>query len=206
MTHAAGWPSSGLSAAPNVLVVLLKTTPDTRHSSATSSTHKVPVMLVSTNAARECVATCGLWSAAAWITQSTPRTQLRTNSASATEPTCVVKGDSRRSRPTASCWRSRSVRTRPSPRWPALPVTRTRIREAPLCCLTSALGRAALAMTTATAQLAEQLVVLGMGPDPEPNQAVGRLDGKRSMMRTYTGRPEAPDLLDANGCRGSRFA
>jgi len=36
-----------------------------------------------------------------------------------------------------------------------------------------------------------------MGPDPEPDQTVGRFDGKRSMMRTYTGRPEATNLLDA---------
>ena len=63
--------------------------------------------------------------------------------------------------------------------------------------LTPAFSRAALATAAATAQLAEQLVVLSMGPDPEPHQTVGRFHGKRSMMRTYTGRPEAPNLLDA---------
>jgi hypothetical protein len=36
-------------------------------------------------------------------------------------------------------------------------------------------------------QLAEQLVVLRVGTDPEPDQTVGRFDGKRTMMRANAG-------------------
>src|SRR5437899_2492459 len=60
------------------------------------------------------------------MTTSTPRRHARAKSRSATEPTWSVKADGRRSSPMASCPRSRKVRTRPSPRWPALPVTSNR--------------------------------------------------------------------------------
>src|SRR4029450_1024946 len=69
------------------------------------------------------------------MTRWTPRKQLRSVSRSVIEPTWVVQLDSRRSSPTTSCRRARSVRTRPSPRCPALPVTSTRIgvRSRPDC-------------------------------------------------------------------------
>jgi hypothetical protein len=63
--HAAGAPGGGTSARPNALVVLVNTKARTRAATASSSRFSVPVMLVSTNACRAWVATCGLCSVAA---------------------------------------------------------------------------------------------------------------------------------------------
>lgn len=41
-----------------------------------------------------------------------------------------------------------------------------------------------------------QPVVLRVGPDPEPDQPLGRLGGERPMAEPDAGRPEASDLLD----------
>lgn len=49
----------------------------------------------------------------------------------------------------------------------------------------------------ATSPLAEKLVVLRVGVDPEPNQPVGRFNGECPMMRTNAGRPEATHLPHA---------
>src|SRR5262245_22619011 len=81
-------------------------------------------MFVSTNSRRLCVTTCGLCKVAVWSTTSTPRLACETTSASTIEPVLVVYGDGCTSKPRTSCAESLSVRTSPSPRCPALPVTR----------------------------------------------------------------------------------
>jgi len=43
---------------------------------------------------------------------------------------------------------------------------------------------------------AEQLVIIGMGADPERHKAVRRLDGQCAILTTNSSRPEAPDLLE----------
>jgi hypothetical protein len=80
---------------------------------------------VSTNAARGCVATCGLCSVAAWKTVSAPSMHRATQARSAIEPTSLVNGPGMTSRPTAARPDARSVRISASPRCPELPVTRT---------------------------------------------------------------------------------
>src|SRR5215204_6865081 len=119
--HAAGAPGGGASARPNALVVLVNTNRSTPAATASSSSVSVPVTFVSTKSRHACEPTCGLCSVAACSTAPTPSIALRTSSRSATEPTTVVYGDGRASRPTAS----RSTRISASPRCPALPVTRT---------------------------------------------------------------------------------
>lgn len=44
---------------------------------------------------------------------------------------------------------------------------------------------------------ADELVILGMGADPEPQQTVGSLDRKRAIMQSYPRRPETTNLLEA---------
>ena len=44
--------------------------------------------------------------------------------------------------------------------------------------------------------LAEQLVVIRMGADPEPHEAVRGLDGQGAILPTNPSRPEAPNLLE----------
>src|ERR1043166_8200794 len=58
------------------------------------------------------------------MTASTSRMHRCTNARSAIVPTFAVNGDGVRSRPMTSCGVFRSVRTRPSPRCPLLPVIR----------------------------------------------------------------------------------
>src|SRR5690625_2655782 len=120
----AGSPGPGLSARPNALVVLVNTKAPTPALTASSSSTKVPVTLVSTKACRSWDPTCGLCSVAAWRTPSTPVSAAPTTSRSPTDPRTVVNGESRTSRPTTSAPRARSTRTSASPRCPALPVTR----------------------------------------------------------------------------------
>ena len=64
----AGCSGGGVSAAPNALVELVKTTAPTPLADAASSTRSVPATLVSTNALAGCVSRCGLCSVAACIT------------------------------------------------------------------------------------------------------------------------------------------
>ena len=44
--------------------------------------------------------------------------------------------------------------------------------------------------------LAEQVVVVGMGADPEPHEVVRGLDGQGAILAPNPGRPEAPNLLE----------
>jgi hypothetical protein len=129
--HAAGAPGGGVSARPNVLVVLVNTNLPIPAATASSSSVSVPVTLTSTNSCREWEATCGLCSVAACSTASTPAMHERTQSRSATEPTTLVDGDGRMSSPTTSWPSSPSTRTSASPRCPELPVIRIRISAAP---------------------------------------------------------------------------
>src|ERR1700754_977032 len=130
--HAAGSPAAGDSAAPNALVVLVKTKERTPCATAASSKATVPPTFVSTNWRFVCVATCGLCNVALWITRVTPDIASRTKASSAIEPTRSVKGDALISRPRASCPSARRRRISASPRWPALPVTRMVIGGVPL--------------------------------------------------------------------------
>src|SRR4051795_4471711 len=125
--QAAGSPGAGASALPNALVVLVKTKRGTPAATASSSSTSVPSMLVCTKSSRRWDPTCGLCSVAAWSTASTPSMQRRTQPRSATEPTTVVYGDARTSSPMACTPSSPRLRIRASPRWPELPVTRTRM-------------------------------------------------------------------------------
>src|SRR6202035_5182170 len=124
--HAAGSPSAGASARPNVLVVLMKMTLLRFAATACSSTVRVPATFVSTNSTRLCEPMCGLWSVAEWITASMPATLSRTKSGSAIEPTRLVNGESRMSSPTTSWPVLGSTRMSASPRCPELPVTSIR--------------------------------------------------------------------------------
>ena len=63
--QAAGAPGAGFSASPKALVVLVITKARTPARAASSSRISAPRTFVSTNAARECVATWGLCSVAA---------------------------------------------------------------------------------------------------------------------------------------------
>src|SRR5947199_731920 len=125
VTHAAGAPAGGVTASPKSLVVLVKTKDATPEDAASSRRLSVPVMLVSTKSCRLWVTTWGLWRVAAWRTASTPRMHCLTQLRSATDPTLLVKGEGVMSRPTTSWLVFCSVRTRASPRCPALPVTKT---------------------------------------------------------------------------------
>src|SRR3954471_12477084 len=129
VTHTAACPASERSCEPNALVVLVKTKLRTPAATAASSRLSVPVTLVSMKACLLWVATCGLCSVAVWITAVTPSIWRRAKSESTIEPTASVKGDGFRSIPRTDESRPRSVRRRPSPRWPALPVTRIVIRD-----------------------------------------------------------------------------
>jgi hypothetical protein len=122
--HAAGAPGGGTSASPNALVVLVYRKARTPARTAASSRFSVPVMLVSTNACRLWVATCGLCSVAAWMTALTPSMQRSTRARSVIDPTTSVHGEARRSTLRTACPASRSVRTIASPRCPEEPVTR----------------------------------------------------------------------------------
>src|SRR3954451_23394621 len=124
--QAAGSPSTGVSARPNALVVLVWTNAPTPAATASSSRTNVPVTFVSTNACREWDIMCGLCSVAACSTASAPATAARTAARSVTDATTSVWADSKRSSPTTSWPEPRSVRTSASPRCPALPVTRMR--------------------------------------------------------------------------------
>src|SRR5262249_26126644 len=97
-----------------------RTPPDT----AASRRFNVPVTLVSTKSWRECVATCGLCSVAACSTCVTPNMHSETTPRSTIEPTTSVNGERWISTLTTGVFCARSVRTKASPRWPALPVTR----------------------------------------------------------------------------------
>src|SRR5690242_21704297 len=124
--HAAGSPGAGVSARPNVLVVLVNTKLPTPAAAASSSSVSVPVTLVSTKSCRVCEPTCGLCKVAGCRTAPAPARQARTVERSVIDPTTVVNGDGSMSRPVTSCPRARRTRTSASPRCPALPVTRTR--------------------------------------------------------------------------------
>src|SRR4029078_5133560 len=91
--QAAGAPGGGVSARPNALVVLVKTKREAPAATASSSTHRGPVMFVSTNAARSCEPTCGLCSVAAWMTASAPWIASCTSGRSAIEPPQLVGGE-----------------------------------------------------------------------------------------------------------------
>lgn len=41
-----------------------------------------------------------------------------------------------------------------------------------------------------------QLVVVGVGTDPEPHESISDLDRESAMVTTHPGRPETPDLLE----------
>src|ERR1700735_3237504 len=123
--QAAGSPGRGVSARPNALVVLVKTKLLRQAATASSSSVSVPLTVVSTNACLPCEPTCGLCSVAVCRTASTPARLARTTARSVTDPTTVVCGDGRTSSPVTSYPASPSTRTRASPRWPELPVTRT---------------------------------------------------------------------------------
>ena len=75
--HAAGSCGPGTSARPNALVVLVNTNARTRARTASSKSSRVPVTFVSTKSCRACVAMCGLCSAAACNTTSTPASAER---------------------------------------------------------------------------------------------------------------------------------
>jgi hypothetical protein len=45
---------------------------------------------------------------------------------------------------------------------------------------------------------AKQTIVVGMAANPEPDEAVERVDGQGSVVRADPGRPEAADLLEVN--------
>src|SRR4051812_4363709 len=128
--QAAGAPSTGVSARPNALVVLVWTNVPTPAATASSRTTSVPVTFVSTNACRGWDITCGLCSVAVCRTASAPAIADRTAGRSTTDATTSVCTESRRSRPTTSWPAFRRVRTSASPRCPALPVTRVRIGPA----------------------------------------------------------------------------
>src|SRR5579863_10486576 len=91
--HAAGSPGPGVSARPNVLVVLVNTKLPTPAATASSSSVSVPVTLVSTNACLPWEPTCGLCSVAACSTALAPATHARATAGSAIDPTTVVAGD-----------------------------------------------------------------------------------------------------------------
>lgn len=131
VTQTAFAPASGIIESPKTLVVLVKMNASTPAATDSSSKFSVPVTLVSIKSCAECVTTCGLCSVAGRKTSCTPRMQRRINALSAIEPVWVVNGDSRMSRPTTSRSSLRNIRTSASPRWPALPVTKTRIRIYP---------------------------------------------------------------------------
>src|SRR5580692_2768551 len=135
--QAAGSPGSGVSARPNALVVLVNTKLPTPAATASSSSVSVPLTVVSTNACLPCEPTWGLCSVAVCRTASTPARLWRTTARSVTDPTTVVCGDGRTSSPVTSCPPSRSTRTRASPRWPELPVTRTFATATPASVLTA---------------------------------------------------------------------
>src|SRR6516165_5632037 len=124
--QAAGAWGAGVSARPNVLVVLVNTKLPTPAAAASSSRVSVPVTLVSTKSCRVCEPTCGLCSVAGCRTVPVPARQARTVARSVIDPTTVVNGEASTSRPVTSCPRARRTRTSASPRCPALPVTRTR--------------------------------------------------------------------------------
>src|SRR5580692_9549148 len=134
--QAAGSPGSGVSARPNALVVLVNTKLLTPAATASSSSVRVPLTVVSTNACLPCEPTWGLCSVAVCRMASTPARLSRTTARSATDPTTVVCGDGRTSSPVTLCPPSRSTRTRASPRWPELPVTRTFAAATPASVLT----------------------------------------------------------------------
>jgi len=48
-------------------------------------------------------------------------------------------------------------------------------------------------------RLADQLVVLRVGANPKPEQAVRSLYSERSVMQTNSSGPEAPHLLEVEG-------
>src|SRR5262249_22449280 len=124
--QAAGAAGAGVSARPNVLVVLVNTKLPTPAAAASSSRVSVPVTVVATKSCRVCEPTCGLCSVAGCRTAPAPARQARTVARSVIDPTTVVNGDAITSRPVTSCPRARRTRTSASPRCPALPVTRTR--------------------------------------------------------------------------------
>src|SRR2546423_1812334 len=70
--HAAGSPGAGVSARPNVLVVLVNTKLPTPAAAASSSSVSVPVTLVSTKSCRVCEPTCGLCKVAGCRTAPAP--------------------------------------------------------------------------------------------------------------------------------------
>ena len=125
--QAAGSPGAGTSARPNALVVLVNTNALTPAATDSSNSVSVPVMFVWTKSSRRCDATCGLCSVAVCRTASTPSRQRFTQPRSATDPSTVVNGDARTSRPRTSTPSAASTRISASPRWPELPVTRTRM-------------------------------------------------------------------------------
>src|SRR4051812_16309376 len=127
--QAAGSRGAGASPLPNALVVLVKTKRGPPAATASSSSTSVPSMLVCTKSSRRCDPTCGLCSVAVCSTASTPSMQRRTQPRSATEPTTVVYRDARTSSPMTSTSSSPSTRISASPRWPELPVTRTRMHH-----------------------------------------------------------------------------
>lgn len=123
--HLAAWPGACAIASPNVLVVLVCTNAPTPARVASSSSTNVPVTLVSTKSCRLWVTTCGLCSVAVCSTARTPVIASRTTPRSTIEPTTLVNGEGLMSSPRASSPRASSRRISASPKWPALPVTRT---------------------------------------------------------------------------------
>src|SRR5215217_7295477 len=202
--HAAGAPGGGVSARPNVLVVLVNTKRPTPPATASSSRLSVPVMLVSTNAGRSCEPTWGLWRVAAWRIASTPRTHSRTTARSAIEPTTLVNGDGNTSSPATSWPSPARTRTSASPRWPELPVTRIRIPQtyhgglARLCSHMFATAIAALAAhlpapaahPSATPLLVELGTVALLGASFAARRSVARL--ARTARMRLGGRFRAP--------------
>jgi hypothetical protein len=47
--------------------------------------------------------------------------------------------------------------------------------------------------------LADELVVIGMGANPEPNKVLTGLDCERTMVKADARRPEATNLLEMQG-------
>jgi len=45
--------------------------------------------------------------------------------------------------------------------------------------------------------LADELVIVGMGSDPEPQHSITGLHGQGSIMKPHTGRQKTPDFLQS---------
>ena len=123
--HVAGRPGSCAIASPKVLVVLVCTKAATPARAASSSNTSVPVTLVSTKSWRLWVTMCGLCSVAVSSTARAPRHRFTHEAAVADRADGAGERGGLAVDPARPLPRPRNRRISASPRWPALPVTRT---------------------------------------------------------------------------------